>query len=361
MPVGGPFASPTDVARGRLVCVIALVAGLTADGKSLHDAPEPRATLVARSKVWLPTDIPSMNLLIGPTGRGSFLPDSTVECTYQAVKLHGKSPKFACGLPGGKSLKVKYGDNNGEVFGEVAASRLLWALGFGADRMYSVRVVCHECPSSIGTVGRDNSDRIVDPAAVEKKMPHRLSERWSWKELDQIDERAGGATRAERDGFKLLAVLIQHGDSKPEQQRIVCASGGGDNARCAVPLVMIQDLGNTFGHAATFSGPQRLSTNFTRWVRQPIWKDPKRCLGNLDGVFTSTLHDPRIGEGGRQFLASLLAQLSDQQLHDMFAAARINLRAREPERSHSEFSSIDEWVEAFKQKRFEIANHRCPE
>ena len=348
------------MARAALARVTALLVGLTAHGKSLSKTPELRATLVARSKVWLPTDIPSKNLLIGPTGPGSFLPNATVECTYKAIQLHGKSPKFACGLPTGKPLKVKYGGNNGEVFGEVAASRLLWALGFGADRMYSVRVVCHACPSSIGTIEGGNDDRIVDPAAVERKMPHRLSEHWSWKELDEIDERAGGATRAERDGFKLLAVLIQHGDSKPEQQRIVCASGS-KNERCAVQLVMIQDLGNTFGHAATFSGPQRLSTNFTRWARQPIWKDPRRCVGNLDGVFTSTLHDPRISEGGRHFLASLLMQLSEDQLHDMFAAARINLRARAPESSHSGFSSIDEWVDAFKQKRVEIVSHRCPE
>ena len=41
------------------------------------DAAEPsesRKSLIARSKVWLPTDIPSMNLRTGPAGPGSFEP-----------------------------------------------------------------------------------------------------------------------------------------------------------------------------------------------------------------------------------------------------------------------------------------------
>jgi hypothetical protein len=332
---------------------------LAARGQPASNTQEPRASLVARSKVWLPTDIPSKNLLTGPSGPGAFALDATVECTYREKNFHGKSPKFACELPNGKMLKVKYGRNNGEVFGEVAATRLLWALGFGADSMYSVRVACRGCPPSIGVSEPGRDVRIVDPAAVEKKMPHRLSERWSWKELDEIDERAGGATRAERDAFTLLAVLIQHGDSKPVQQRIVCVSFDEDG-RCAVPLVMIQDLGNTFAHAATFSGNQRLSANFVRWTRQRIWKDPARCVGNLSGVFTSTLHNPVISEEGRRLLANLLEQLSDQQLHDMFAAARIDLRKRAPESGQPDLSSIDEWVDAFKQKRSEIVDHHCP-
>ena len=46
-------------------------------------------------------------------------------------------------LPVGEELKVKYGRRNPEPWAEVAATRLLSALGFGADRMYVVaRVHC---------------------------------------------------------------------------------------------------------------------------------------------------------------------------------------------------------------------------
>src|SRR5438128_213869 len=111
---------------------------------------EPRAALIARSAVWRPTDIPSMDLEQGPRGPGSFAPGETITCDFVHKQLGGASPKFPCRLPDGAELKVKYGGTNGEVYGEVAASRLLWALGFGADRMYSVRVICHGCPETIG-------------------------------------------------------------------------------------------------------------------------------------------------------------------------------------------------------------------
>jgi hypothetical protein len=342
-----------------LSCVLTLLASPLASARSNHHASEPHASLVGRSKVWLPTDIPSKNLLTGPTGHGSFTPGATVTCTYMERKITGKSPKFFCTLPNGRQLKVKYGSDNGEVYGEVLASRLLWALGFGSDWMYSVRVICHECPDKYGAP-MENGDRLVDPAAVERKMPGAaLADRWDWKDLGDIDETAGGATRAERDAFALLAVLIYHGDSKPQQQRIICAQKITDG-RCAEPLIMIQDLGNTFGSARTFSGPDRLSVNLSLWSKEPIWKNPSTCVANLHGVFSSTLHDPTISEEGRQLLAGLLLQLSDQQLRDMFTAARVTLRSRAPGDGGSGLASVDEWVAAFNRKRANIVDHRCP-
>jgi len=350
------------IRRGTsLFAVLLVLAAPAAFSAHSVESVEPRASLVTRLKVWRPTDIPSKNLWTGPSGPGSFDPGATIDCAYREKKLTGDSPKFWCEPPGAEALKVKYGDENGEVYGEVIASRLLWALGFGADWMYPVRVICHGCPDRIrGTVNADGG-RVIDPADVERKMPATtLSDHWSWKEIERIDEAAGGATRAERDAFKLLAVLIFHGDSKPVQQRIVCL-GAVVNGRCAAPFVFIQDVGSTFGSAKTFSGPDRLSVNLARWSREPIWKDSARCVANLHGLLASTLHDPVISEGGRRFLAGLLMQLSDRQLRDLFTAARVNLRPRMPKDAASGHPAIGEWVDAFKQKRAAIVDHRCPE
>jgi predicted glycoside hydrolase/deacetylase ChbG (UPF0249 family) len=71
------------------------------------------------------------------------------------------------------------------------------------------------------------------------------------------------------------------------------------------------------------------------------------------------LDDPPISEAGRQFLADLLMQLTDAQLHDMFEAARVTLRLRDPHDISSGFPTIDEWVAAFKEKRREIVEHHC--
>lgn len=346
-----------QLVRNASLAVIGIVA-LTNPGVEGQKPAESRQALIARSKVWVHTDIPSMNLRVGPSGPGSFEPGTTISCDHSDKKLSGRSPKFVCLLPGGEELKVKYGGDNGEVYGEVAASRLLWALGFGADGMYSVRVICRGCPAAIGGIARDNGDRIIDPAAVELKKPgEELADQWSWDELEKVNESAGGAPIAHRDALKLLAVLLQHSDSKPQQERLICLEGGED--RCGQPLMMINDLGITFGRANTFNLNTPGSMSLIEWKKLPIWKDGARCVGNLSGSFTGTLKNPVISEAGRQFLASLLVQLSDEQLRDMFAAARVQLRPRSPRDGRSGFPTVDEWVAAFKQKRTEIVERRC--
>ena len=341
-----------------------LFVGALAVASSVSVAQEQASpkSVIARAKVWLPTDIRSMNLRTGPSRPGAFAPGATVECDYLDKKLSGASPKFACRLPDGDEVKVKYGGANGEVYGEVAASRLMWALGFGADHMYSVRVICRGCPAAVGGVLRANGDRILDPAAIERKMPgDELLAEWDWDELDQVDESAGGATRAERDALKLLAVLLQHSDSKPEQQRVMCLdTSRADGGACALPLMMVHDVGVTFGRGNAFNQQPRASVNLAEWATVPIWKNSDGCVGNLSGSFKGTLKNPVISEAGREFLANLLVQLSDEQLRDVFAASRVQLRPRAPESGRSGFPTVDEWVNTFKQKRVEIVERRCP-
>src|SRR5258706_195042 len=95
----------------------------------------------------------------------------------------------------------------------------------GAERMYPVRVICHGCPPAI---------RLdTDIASVQRKMPGTDLEiahvtGWAWSELDLVDPAVGGAPRAQRDALKLLAALLQHTDSKPEQQRLMCRPTHGD-------------------------------------------------------------------------------------------------------------------------------------
>jgi hypothetical protein len=221
-----------------------------------------------------------------------------------------------------------------------------------------VRVICHRCPEAVGGVVRDNGDRILDPTAVERKLGRKLEDGWSWDELDRIEESKGGATKAERDALKLLAVLMQHSDSKAENQRIVCLDTAKDKQRCAAPLMMISDLGMTFGESLALNPPQA-SVNLKEWSKLPVWKDGETCVGRLSGSLTGTLKDPVISEAGRKFLADRLVQLSDDQLHDMFEAARVYLRPRVPQHGDSGFPSVDEWVNAFKDKRQQIVERRC--
>lgn len=305
-----------------------------------------------------------MDIRRGPTGRGSFAPGATVVCRYVPEKMSGNSPKFSCRSGEDDDLKVKYGGTNGEVYGEVAASRLLWALGFGADRMYPVRVVCRGCPREFGGLATIDGDYLFDPAAIERKASGATieidgREGWSWAELDRVDESAGGASQAERDALKLLAVLLQHTDSKPEQQRIVCRVELSDDGHCARPFMMMNDVGLTFGRASRTNANAESAVNLAAWSRVPIWKGETGCIGNLPRSLTGTLEDPTISEAGRRFLASLLMALTDRQLHELFDVARVNLRPRAPAIGRSGFPVIQEWVDAFKEKRRQIVERTC--
>ena len=333
----------------------------TAEAGNRADA---RLDAISRAQIWTPTKVAAMDIQAGPKDPRGFPFRATVVCKYLPKELSGASPKFACAISDDDEVKVKYGGSNAEVYAEVVATRLLWALGFGADHMYPVRVICRGCPDMFAGVLRDNKEALFDPATIERKMAGREfpgDEGWSWRELDAIDDESGGAPRAHRDALKLLAVFMQHTDTKPQQQRLLCLdepAEAADKTHCARPFMMINDLGLTFGRANAFNVNAK-GMNLVDWASTPIWKDGKACVGNLPKSITGTLDNPVISEEGRQFLAGLLTQLSDRQIRDLFEVARVTLRLRDPTKARSGFATIEEWVDAFKAKRAEIVGRRC--
>jgi hypothetical protein len=327
---------------------------------------EARLAFIRRAQVWVPTNIPAMDLRTGPTGSTTFRPNETATCDYVEKKLPGTTPKFDCRLGDGEIVKVRYGANNGKVEGAVIASRLLWALGFGADRLYPVVVTCRGCSTDPWNDGaRVRGEHVFDPAVIERKPPGQEMKGennggWAWPELDRVDPQQGGASTAQRDALKLMAILLQHTDNKPEQERLLCLPGGWANdGTCAKPFMLMHDVGLTFGHANFLNRDVTGSVSFDLWSKTPMWRDPAACVGHMSQSYTGTLGDPKITEAGRKFLADLLVQLTDQQLRDLFDVARVDRRSRKPT-SEEPAASVDEWVAAFKHKRDEIVNHRCP-
>jgi hypothetical protein len=333
-----------------------------APGESL--TPQERHEAIGRAGVWSPTDIPSVDLKAGPDAKGAFAFDEWVACEYKEKDLSGHSPKFACETAPGHGVKVKYGADNAEVFGEVLSTRLFWALGFAADPMYPVRVRCHGCPKDpwaspemAGAVAE------FDPAAIERKLPGRAMETWvdsgwKWSELDEVGPDAGPGARAERDALKLLAAFVQHSDNKAANQRLLCPkSEEVGKTGCRRPVLMVSDLGLTFGHGG-LRNRDGDSVNLANWTREPLWKDRPRCVAQLKRSFTGSLGNPQVSEAGRAFLAGLLVQLSDAQLRDLFETARME---RHHPAKHAPPASVDQWVNAFKVKRAEIVDQRCPQ
>lgn len=324
-----------------------------------------RTEAIQRAAVWSPTRIPAVNFKAGPRDKNAFAPHQRVACDFKDEESGGKSPKFTCVMSNGRKIKVKYGRDNAEVIGEVLASRLLWGLGFAADRMYPVRVRCRGC-SEDPAKDKEPAGRIIefDPAVIEWKLPGRTLESapgsgWKWSEIDDIGPDAPRGARAHREALKLLAAFVQHSDSKADNQRLLCPEGQTvGRTGCRAPVLMIHDVGLTFGRAGLFNKNDS-SIRLAAWADVPVWKDPERCVAQLKGSFTGTLNEPEIREEGRAFLAGLLAQLSDAQLRDLFEIAGVARRAADT-KEPSAPGSVDDWVNAFKKKRSQIVEHRCP-
>lgn len=222
----------------------------------------------------------------------------------------------------------------------MAASRLLAALGFGADRMYLVKTVrCAGCPpfpfpalkclSETGlrtpcfAGGLDYSRHLdVAPGVIERrftgdKIEAAKDQGWAWYELNQIDPPSGGSAPAEVDAFRLLAVFLAHRDNKAENQRLVCTSNGRRaDGSCAAPFALIQDLGGTFG-------PYKV--DLWNWRETPVWADRAACTVSMKKLpfAGATFSDHRVSEGGRLHLLGLLEQLSERQLVDLFTGSGI--------------------------------------
>ena len=343
-------------AAAALLCIAAATVFAAGGSAPVHTTRAQRHEAIRHAGVWAQTDVAAMNIKAGPGGPRAFRAGETVTCDFVEHK-HGKgnTQKFDCRMASGRELKVRYGHGNGEVYAHVAASRLLWALGFPAYPMYPVKVVCRGCADDPfkQKAPADRTVRVTfDPATIEEKLEGKTietkpDEGWSWHELDEIDEGAGGAPRRERDALTLLAVLIQHSSNKAVNQRLLCL----DAPACTKTEMIILDAGKTFGRANLLNKDAAGAVNFKEWSSQAIWKGKTGCEANLAWSLSGSMSNPRIGEDGRKFLSDLLARLGDAQLRDLFDVARFT--TRDPG------ASVADWVTAFKAKRAEIAGRTC--
>jgi hypothetical protein len=172
-----------------------------------------------------------------------------------------------------------------------------------------------------------------------------------------------GAVALVQGSLKLILNVYRGSVSEAANQRLLCPKGEEvGRTGCRSPVLMVSDLGLTFGHGSMLN-KNKDSVSLANWSKVPIWKDPAQCVARLKGSFSSTLSDPKISEAGRAFLAGLLVQLTDAQLRDLFETARVTRRPRDPSSDAGKdgpLAGVDEWVMAFKAKRAQIVDKRCP-
>src|SRR4051812_8133551 len=275
------------------------------------NAEQMRDTALRQARVWASREHPIPDLGMNPPDPAGTLSDPIIRCRYLDSPARGTTPKFDCVLRDGEIVKVKYG-RTGEIHAEVAATRLLTALGFGADRMFLVpKLRCYGCVRTpfytywlLDKVGaRDLLVRAIPAdsysdfewASVERRFGGLTIETaqrrgWAWYELDAIDSSLG-ANRDERDALRLAAVLLAHWDNKAVNQRLVClAPAPADTSPCPRPFALIDDLGATFG-------PNKVDLD--HWKAVPIWIDRARCIVSMRDVpyGGSTFPDAAISDG----------------------------------------------------------------
>jgi hypothetical protein len=336
-------------------------------------APEQaRTDALRRARVWASFDVTGVDLAANPADPAGTLSDPIVRCRYLDSPTRGTTAKFDCVLRDGEVVKVKYG-HTGEIQAEIAASRLLTALGFGADRMFLIpRVRCYGCVRTpfytfwlldklharepvVRSIPEDSYSDF-EWASVERHfdgVPIDAAQRegWAWFELDPIDPSAG-ANRAERDALRLAAILLAHWDNKASNQRLVClAPAPASPAPCPRPFALINDLGATFG-------PNKM--DLEHWEAAPIWTDRSRCTVSMRQFPYSggTFLDTAISEAGRQLIARQLRALSERQISTLFTGARF------PEFYGGKGAGADpaSWTAAFLHKVRQIADGGpCPQ
>jgi hypothetical protein len=295
-------------------------------------------------------------------------PAEPLTCRYLAEEPSGTSAKFNCVLDGGEIIKVKYGRNS-EIHAETAATRLLASLGYPADEVRIVpRVRCYGCPrfpflttqllsiarvpTLIGPHGYDEWYTDFEWPAVERRfgapaIETPTTEGWAWFEL-----KSSQAPRADLDALRLLAVLLAHWDNKSENQRLVCLDDvpAQPDQPCAQPLLMIQDLGATFG-------PTKV--NIAAWRDRPVWAERRTCTVSMKPLPYSgaTFPDARISESGRAQLAQALSALSRDHIEALFTDAHFP----EFQSGTDDRRDLQAWVSAFEHRVRQIATAGpCP-
>jgi hypothetical protein len=339
---------------------------LHADSRTVSDAE--RADAIARAHVWRAPKV----AVARADFRETVPTPRLVSCKFKISELGGTTPKFDCDLESAEEIRVKYGKGP-EIPAEAAATRLLKALGIGADHITLVEQLrCYGCPdepfSTMRAVELTRAEsvyqRVVDYTAfedfewvaVERKFAARPIETaklegWAFYELDRVDPARGGAPRAHVDALRLMALLLAHWDNKSENQRLVCLSREWpDKASCPEPFLLLQDVGATFG-------PSKM--DLEAWEDVQIWQNRGACTVSMRDLpyNGATFGEARISEEGRQFFAKLIGQLSDRQLIDLFTSARFDQKRG----LFSDVRPVAEWVRVFKAKRQAITEGpACP-
>src|SRR5215213_1113625 len=302
--------------------LFALLLSLTSIETGLAKPKKTKEALTGTPILWeRPNDIASRDLYLGPGGT-AMRPDLR-RITFLEEQKGGYSKKYRVRDGAGREWVVKIGN---EAQSETSAVRLLYGLGYSTEVNYLV--------PRVTIPGKGTFSNVRFEARPDSWK--RVGE-WKWKKNPFTGTQ-------ELQGLKILMALINNWDLKDSNNVILKVRGNrGDELRYA-----ISDLGATFGHASTTPILWRLTrsrNNPVNYAKSNFFEKVKgdRVVLHFGGKNRGIMKDVSIQDA--QWVGSLLAQLSDQQLRDAFRAAnytpgQINLLAGEVRERTSELLSL---------------------
>jgi hypothetical protein len=245
-----------------------------------------------------------------------------------------------------KYLKPPFPNHNtrfNEVFTEVAASRIMWVLGFPADHVYPVgSAACIGCGDDPFTANlTENKASLKDAptvfkvASAEREAPYDKidpddDETWSWTDAAKFysDGEWTHDQRVQYDAYRLALGLIHYHNAIAQQNRLVCTewapapAGGGKSTTCKHTMIFAQDLGSTFGKAkgALDLFGQNPRGDFGAWQDQTVFTDPATCelRAPVDG-------DKKVLKDAQDFMIQRLAKLDPETVKSIFRTARFQM------------------------------------
>ena len=279
----------------RLFFIATTIVCLSVFAAAQGDKDKKDKTPTGTPVLWEATDVASYDTSIGPGG-ADMQPDLS-HITFIEEEKGGFSKKYKIKDGAGHTWVAKVGP---EAQSETAAVRIVSALGYKTDINYLV-------PSlNIPSVGSFTNVRLEARPDDTKRMGT-----WSWKDNPF-------KSTHEFQGLKILMAFLNNWDMK-EANNVILEKDGKD-------YYAISDLGATFGK----TGPVGLPI-FWRIGRNRNEPDSYADSEFLKGVQSGKIkfayggknasEDKDITVADGKWLAGLLDQLTDKQLHDAFLAA----------------------------------------
>lgn len=300
---------------------ILAVFGLATFAAAQTDQPsQPRAEAV----IWTdPGDVHLLNLFWGPGGE-KHQPQPPV--AFLEEDTHGSSPKFDVRDADGKKWKAKLGL---EAKPETAASRLLWAVGYGANENYFFpQLHVTNMPANLergqNLAGHAGS---VPDVRLQRHEGKRIGD-WNWRHNPFYGTR-------EFNGLRVMMGLIANWDLKDDNNGIF-----QDEKQPGPKVYEVSDVGTAFGTAGKKQSDRVSKGNLEAFRQTKLiahvhgnYVDlnfPQRppLLSLFEFEWGFFFHQVRMEWIGRhipradaKWIGSRLAELSPDQIRDIFRAA----------------------------------------